>query len=145
MDTQNQDPALQQNTPQNVNNNPYNIHTQQNNIFYPIIDSLSGWMKFIGIYTVVIGAITCLGIITCAIGIPMIFSGLSLVRAAKSITLYQRINNPFSLNDFLLSLGKYFKIQGIFIIIGIVLSIVYVMIFLFFAVMTFNTYYYQYY
>lgn len=132
MDNQNQELNLFKDTP-------------QNNIFYPIIDSLSGWMKFIGIYTVVIGSITCLGIITCAIGIPMIFSGLSLVKAAKNLTLYQKVNNPFSLNEFFVTLGKYFKIQGIFIIIGIALSIVYIAAILFFSLMAVNTYYYEYY
>lgn len=142
MDNQNQELNLFKDTPQNISSSTSN---HQNNIFYPIIDSLAGWMKFIGIYTVVIGSITCLGIITCAIGIPMIFSGLSLIKASKNLNLYQNVNNPFSLNEFFITLGKYFKIQGIFIIIGIALSIVYIAAILFFSLMAVNTYYYEYY
>lgn len=122
-----------QDTPKYENGN------QQNNfILHSIIDSLSGWMKFIGIYTIVIGAITCIGIVTAAIGIPMIFSGIALTKSSKSIITYKHYNSPYTLYEIFTSLNKYFKIQGIFIIIGIILSIIYIVALIFILIMSVN-------
>ena len=124
------------------NNTNYEKNNQQNNfILNPIIDSLSGWMKFIGICTIVSGAITCLGIITTAIGIPIIFSGIALTRAAKSIKAYKQYNGPYVLNEIFTSMNKYFKIQGILSIIGIILLIIYVLIFIFGLVLSIYSFY----
>ncbi len=97
---------------------------------YPVIDSLAGWMKFLGIFTIVMGSITCLGIITTAIGVPMIFSGISLYKASVNLKLYKNFNNPFTLNEFFFLLNKHFKIRGIFVIIALVLLLLYIAIFL---------------
>ncbi len=107
-------------------NNNNNFNNQNSYMAPPIIDSLSGWMKFIGIYTIVVGAISCIGIITAAFGIPMIFSGIGLTNASKSLKSYNDYNNQFTLNEFFTYLNKYFKIQGIFVIIGIALSVIYI-------------------
>ena len=127
----------------NRNTNNYNFGYNQNNYISSILDSLSGWMKFIGIYTIVVGAITCIGIITAAIGIPMIFSGIGLTNASKSLKEYREYNNQFTLNDFFTYLNKYFKIQGIFAIIGIVLSVIYIaflLIFIIVGIYSYNSY-----
>lgn len=112
----------------------------RNNYMPSILDSLSGWMKFMGIYTIIVGALTCLGIITAAIGIPMIFSGIGLHNASKSLKEYKELSNQFSLNDFFAYLHKYFKIQGIFVIIGIVLSVLYITFLIVFLVLALYTY-----
>jgi len=118
---------------------------QQNNfILHSIIDSLSGWMKFIGIYTIVIGAITCIGIITTAIGVPLILAGIALTKGAKSIKSYKEYNSPYTLNDLFTSLNKYFKIQGILALVGIVLSIIYIVFILFISVMAINGFFQAY-
>ena len=108
------------------NNNPigYNQYNQIPNIMV----NLSGWMKFMGIYTIIVGAITCIGVITAAIGVPMIFSGISLNNASKNLKMYSQHNNEITLNYFFTYLHKYFKIQGIFTIISISISILYVAI-----------------
>lgn len=121
---------------QNIQNQGGN---QQNNFVMPsIIDTLSGWMKFIGIYTIVIGAITCIGIITAALGVPMIFAGIALTKGSSSIKLYKEYSSPFILNELFTSLNKYFKIQGILAIVGIVISIIYFVFILFFSAMAIN-------
>jgi len=128
-----------QNTPNNES------HNQQNNfVLYSIIDSLSGWMKFIGIYIIVTGAITCIGIITAAIGVPLIFAGIALTKGSKSIKSYKESTNPYILNDLFISLNKYFKIQGILAIVGIVLSVIYLAILLFVSVMAINGFFQAY-
>ncbi len=134
-----------QSTPPIVTNqfNPGNgnLNYNQNNfMLQSILDSLSGWMKFIGIYTIVVGALTCIGIITAAIGVPMIFSGIALTNASKTLRNYKEFNNQFTLNDFFTFLNKYFKIQGIFVIIGIVLSVLYIAFLLIFVILSVYTY-----
>ncbi len=114
----------------NINDNQqyyYNNGIPQNNFMMnSMIDSLSGWMKFMGIYTIIAGAISCIGIITAAIGVPMIFAGIALNKGSDSIKTYKHYNNPHHLNEVFTSLNKYFKIQGIIAIVGIVFSIVYI-------------------
>ena len=123
----------------NTQNYETNFH-QNYLLFNPIIDSLSGWMKFIGIYTIVIGAITCIGIITAAIGVPLIFAGIALTQGSKSIKTYKNYNSPFVLNEVFISFHKYFKIQGILTIISIILSIIYLVAVVFLFALSFNGY-----
>lgn len=121
----------------NTQNYETNYH-QNYLLFNPIIDSLSGWMKFIGIYTIVIGAITCVGIITAAIGVPLIFAGLALSKSAKSLKTYKNYNSPYVLNEVFTSFHKYFKIQGILTIISIILTIIYLVAVVFLFALSFN-------
>ncbi|OPX43652.1 hypothetical protein CLHUN_23710 [Ruminiclostridium hungatei] len=129
------------NTNVNYNYNPnYNQNYNQNFFMPSVLDSLAGWMKFLGIYTIVTGAITCIGIITAALGIPMIFAGIGLTNASKNLKEYRQFNNQFTLNNFFTYLNKYFKIYGIFAIIGIVISLIYIAFILIFAIMAVYTY-----
>lgn len=119
-------------------NNYYYTHNNQNSIFeFTMIDSLSSWMKFLGIYTIVTGAITCLGIITAAIGVPMIFAGISIKKASNNIKVYKTNNSPYILNEVFNYLNKYFKIQGILAIIGIAFSVIYLVILMITLAMSF--------
>jgi len=120
------------------NTNYVNNNQQNNFIIHSIIDSLSGWMKFIGIFTIVSGAIACIGIITAAIGVPLIFAGIALTKGSKSIKTYKQYNSPYVLNEVFTSMNKYFKIKGILVIIGIILSVIYISFFLFVLVMGVN-------
>ncbi len=133
---------------QNEMNNPmqgapynYGGYNQQGNLF-SIIDSLSGWMKFMGVYSIIAGAISCLGIITAAIGIPMIFAGLGLNRASESLKQYKANNNQYILNEVFTNMNKYFKIQGILIIIGLVVSVISIIIATVIAIAAVNTFTY---
>ncbi len=105
-------------------------HVSQPGIYNSIVNSLSGWMKFLGIYTIVIGAITCIGIISAAIGVPLIFAGISLTNASKAIKEYADFNNPNVLYNLFTYLKKYFKIQGIMVIVSLALTFVYIVIIL---------------
>jgi Fe2+ transport system protein B len=134
----------------------YNSNHQQNNmndnqqyysangipqndfIMNSMIDSLSGWMKFMGIYTIIAGAISCLGIITAAIGVPLIFAGIALNKSSDNIKNYKQSSNPHVLNEVFTSLNKYFKIQGILTIVGIVLSVIYFIFIIFLLVYSSN-------
>ncbi|MHB8062960.1 MAG: DUF5362 domain-containing protein [Ruminiclostridium sp.] len=115
-----------------------NISQQNNFIINSIIDSLSGWMKFVGIYTIVTGAITCIGVITAAIGIPLIFAGIALTKASSSIKTYKQHSSPYVLNEVFTSMNKYFKIQGIIAIVGIAILVIYIVFLLFVLVISLN-------
>lgn len=104
---------------------------QYNAFLYQTIDNLSGWMKFMGIYTIVLGSIYCLGIVSAALGIPMILGGRSLFKASNNIIKLKQFNNPFILNETFSSLNKYFKITGIITIISVVLTVMYFIILIF--------------
>ncbi|EPR13343.1 DUF5362 domain-containing protein [Ruminiclostridium papyrosolvens] len=117
-------------------------HIPQPGIYNSIINSLSGWMKFLGIYTIVIGAITCIGIISAAMGIPLIFAGISLTNASKAIKEYADFNNPNVLYNLFTYLKKYFKIQGIMVIVALALTFVYIVIIL--VVLALGAYSYMY-
>lgn len=104
---------------------------QYNAFLYQTIDNLSGWMKFMGIYTIVLGSIYCLGIVTAAFGIPMILGGRSLFKASNNIIKLKQFNNPFILNETFSALNKYFKITGIITIISVVLTVMYFIILIF--------------
>ncbi len=128
-----------QNIPNFENNNQQNAY-----LLNSIIDSLSGWMKFIGIYTIISGALTCLGIITAAIGVPLILAGIALTKGSKSIKNYKQYNSPYILNEVFSSMNKYFKIQGILTIISIVILVIYFVILLFALVFSFRGFFYNY-
>lgn len=137
-------PNIQQNnTPfnsQQYNNFDANSMSQNYFVLNSMIDSLSGWMKFMGIYTIVIGALSCLGILTAAIGVPLIFAGIALNKGSANLKSYKQYQNPYVLNELFTSLNKYFKIQGILTIVTIVLSIIYIIFLIFVIVFAANSY-----
>ncbi|QNU65326.1 DUF5362 domain-containing protein [Ruminiclostridium herbifermentans] len=129
--------------PQNNMNQQYYYGANgipQNNFYInSMIDSLSGWMKFMGIYTIIAGVISCLGIISAAIGVPMIFAGIALIKGSDYLKNYKLNSNPHVLNELFTSLNKYFKIQGILAIIGIVFLIICIVLSVILAGLTINT------
>ncbi len=121
----------------NNNTGSYYSYNQNSFLQQPVnLDSLSGWMKFLGIFIIVTGALTCIGIITAAIGVPMILAGLGLVNASKSLREYKNFNNQFTLNDFFTHLNKFFKINGILAIISIVIMVMYIAFLLIFIILS---------
>lgn len=133
-----------QNAP--MQGNPNNEYMNQQSIFVmnSIIDSLSGWMRFMGILTIISGSITCLGIITAAIGVPLILAGIALTKASSSLKSYKQYNNPYILTEIFTSMNKYFKIQGITSIVYISIFILYLAFLLFAIVMSINNAFYYY-
>ena len=106
---------------------PSGTYSGQNPI-QNLINTLTGNMKFVGIFTIIYGAFTCLGIITAAIGIPMIFAGIRLRESADFFNAYAaaNLNNTDLLAQALDKQNKYFNIQKILIIIGLVITVIYI-------------------
>ena len=87
----------------------------------------AGWMKFLGILSIVQGVFaifTIWGILICWLPI---WIGLILYRAAGDADLASR-GSPQSLESFLQRINRYFLIQGVLTLIGIIVAIIMVMV-----------------
>lgn len=97
-----------------------------NPAFVAMVNKLNGDMRFVGIFQIIYGAITCLGIITAVIGVPLIIGGVRLREAADSMTGYLQSGDFNVLQGALERQERYFFIQKIFIIITLVLAALYI-------------------
>ncbi len=89
-------------------------------------------MKFVGIFTIIIGAFYCLTFIGAIFGIPMIIAGIRLRDGARAFSVYQDEHDEFSLEKGLRYQQKFFFIGKILIIISIVLFLLYIVGIIFF-------------
>lgn len=127
MDTQQYPPQPQGYQPQpQYNAQPQGSQLNQSPMF-GLIESMVKNMKFVGVFTIIYGVISCLGCITAAIGIPMIFAGIRLKESADFYRAYAGANmsNPELLLQAFEKQRKFFNIQKILIIIGLVLTALY--------------------
>ncbi|MDZ7263266.1 MAG: DUF5362 domain-containing protein [candidate division KSB1 bacterium] len=85
-------------------------------------------MNFIGILTIISGALACLTIIGAVIGVPYIISGLRLREAATAFLAYQSSSDSNTLRDGFERQGRYFFIQKVLAIVGIAFVVVYLII-----------------
>ncbi len=90
-----------------------------------VINKLQKDMKFVGIFTLIIGVFYCLSIIGAILGIPFIFAGIRLNEASDNLKAFLKTDNIKSLFDALEKQSRYFYIIKIFIIISIVLMAIY--------------------
>ncbi|MCR4435558.1 MAG: DUF5362 domain-containing protein [Clostridiales bacterium] len=84
---------------------------------------LTGWASLMGVLTIIGGAITCLGIITAAIGVPMIIAGLKLLKAVDNTKAFSDTDDVRKLGEAMDNLNRYFKINGIVALVGLALYI----------------------
>jgi len=103
----------------------------------------SGWLKFIGIFFIIYGALICLTIIGIIVAWLPIWMGILLYSAGKKANDAQYTNNPMHLIDMMKKFKTFFIMQGILLIIGlvgIILAIILVGAGLFTAYRGFNSY-----
>lgn len=87
-------------------------------------------MKFVGLFTIIYGGLVCLSIIGAIIGIPLIIAGLRLREAADSFEVYSKSNDTATLRKGFEQQGRFFFIQKIIIIVGLVLMALYILFFI---------------
>lgn len=92
------------------------------------LETLSKWSGFVGIMTIIMGALTCLGGIgTFGIslipGIIQIILGVKLRNAKTSIDRYLA-GDAREVNSIFENLGSYMKMQGILMIVGLVIAVI---------------------
>jgi len=90
-----------------------------------LLETISKWSGFVGIMTIISGALACLGAIgTLGIslipGIIQIILGVKLRNAKTSVDRYLA-GDGREINGIFESLGSYLKLQGILIIVSLVL------------------------
>jgi len=83
-------------------------------------------MKFVGLFTIIYGAISCISIIGAIVGVPTIIMGLRIREAADAFNQYNEGRDTRSLENAVRLQTTYFLIQKIFIIIGLVLFALYI-------------------
>jgi len=93
-------------------------------------DRMVSDMRFVAIYTIVIGALACLSIVGAIIGVPLIIAGLRLRDAAGSFSNYTLAGETAMLAEAFERQKTYFTIHKwiiiaslVFAVVGIVLSI----------------------
>jgi len=92
------------------------------------LKTLSKWSGFVGIMTIISGALACIGAIgsfglSLIPGIITIILGVKLRNAKSSIDSYLS-GNGGEINNIFENLASYLKLQGILIIISLVLIVI---------------------
>lgn len=121
---------------ENVDN--LNLDTSSANLNPPSMfqfqfEKMTADMRFVGMFAIIYGALTCLSIIGALIGIPIIFVGLRMREAADQFSIFRLTNNAASMRAGFELQGKFFHILKILIIIQIVfiiLGIIFMVIFI---------------
>jgi hypothetical protein len=85
-------------------------------------------MRFVGMFSIIYGAITCLTIIGAIIGIPIIFVGMRMREAADQFSIFKLSNDAAAMRQGFELQGRFFKIIKILIIVGLILTIIYIVL-----------------
>lgn len=109
-------------------------------IFGLLFTKMTTDMKFVGMFTIVYGVLTSLSIIGAVIGVPLIFAGLRIREAADEFNAFRLSNDNNSLKRGFELQGKYFYIQKIIIIVGLVLTALYIIGIIAFGLFAYNSY-----
>ena len=97
----------------------------QNEALYP---KLTGNMKFVGIYYMVVGVLTSLTIIGAIIGVPTFIAGSRLRDAAENLKLYNENKSDETLNRAFNLQNSSFFIYKVIIIVSLVFFVLYIIL-----------------
>jgi len=104
------------------------------------VSKMSGDMRFVGIFYIIMGALNCLSIIGAIIGIPYIICGLRLRESADAYNSYLGSNDVNLLERAFERQGSFFFIQKVLMIIGIVIAVLAIIFFIAFGAMIFSSF-----
>lgn len=107
-------------------------------VFGIMFNRMTSDMKFLGIFYIVYGVLASLSIIGAIIGIPLLISGLRLREAADELNSFRGTNDSNYLRRGFELQGKFFNIQKIIIIVGIVITVLYIIGIIFFLSSVFS-------
>jgi len=106
---------------------PENKQTFKPPTFFQLkFDQMVKDMRFVGMFSIIYGAITCLTIIGALFGIPTIIIGLRIREAADQFELFRLTNDAAAMRSGFELQGKYFRIIKILSIISLVLLAIYI-------------------
>ncbi len=92
------------------------------------VPRMSKYMSFIGLITIIGGALYCITIIGAIIGIPVIFMGIRLRESAEAFKQYLMSNSNQDLYTAVERQTKAFYIQYVLAIISLVLLGIYIIV-----------------
>ncbi|MFI5253407.1 MAG: DUF5362 family protein [Bacteroidota bacterium] len=96
-------------------------------LFQMMVNKLCNDMKFVGLITIIFGGLYCLTIFGALIGVPLLIGGIRLRESADSFMYFLTTKDLRMLENALERQSRYFFIQKVILIIGIVVLILYVM------------------
>ena len=99
-------------------------------ILLPFIKSFAGWATFKAVMDIIIGAVSCLGIITAAYGVFQIIAGVKLLGAVDNLKRQANANNSQEVVNALFNLNQYYKFSGIAMIVKISFSILVIVLYI---------------
>ena len=88
----------------------------------PSVSKMAKDMKFVGLFSIIGGALYCLGIIYALVGVPMIICGLRLREAADNFDYYEKSKDITFLQRGFEKQGNSFFILKVLIIISLALT-----------------------
>ncbi len=81
------------------------------------------WLKFIGVMSIIYGALMCLTIVGILVAWLPIWMGILLFQAGNAAKDSQVLDNPVLLVDMMKKLKTFFIINGVLLILGIIFII----------------------
>jgi hypothetical protein len=102
------------------------------------INKMSGDMRFVGIFYIIVGAIYCLTIVGAIVGIPLIISGLRIRESADSYSAYMSSQDSVMLERAFEKQGSFFFIQKVLMIIMLVFIALYIVFIIAFGATLFS-------
>lgn len=100
--------------------------------FQSAFEKMVGDMRFVGLFTIIYGILSCLTIIGALIGVPTIIIGLRMREAADQFSIFKMTNNAAALKQGFELQGKYFRLIKILIVIGLILTALYILLIIYF-------------
>jgi len=104
------------------------------------VSKMSGDMRFVGIFYIIMGALNCLSIVGAIIGVPYIICGLRLRESADAYSSYLSSNDSNLLERAFERQGSFFFIQKVLLIIGIVIAVLAIIFLIAFGAMIFSSF-----
>ncbi|HRI46406.1 MAG TPA: DUF5362 domain-containing protein [Ignavibacteriaceae bacterium] len=95
-----------------------------------LIDKMSGNMKFVGMFYIIMGGFYCLSIIGAIIGVPFIISGLRIRESASAFRSYSFNTNEYFLAEAIDKQNSFFNIQKIIMMVSLAFVILYIVLML---------------
>src|SRR4030067_106879 len=102
------------------------------------VNKMTGDMRFVGVFYIIMGALYCLSIIGAVIGIPLIICGLRIRESADAYNGYLGSNDVNMLERPFERQGSFFFIQKVLMIIGLVFIVLYIIFIIAFGAAIFS-------
>ena len=111
-------------------NGPREVISSEPNdtIFQANVSDMTRYMRFIGVYNIIIGGLYCIGIITAIVGVPIIIMGVRLREAADAFNRYSLSQTFQDLSHAVERQKRSLFILYVLLVIGLIIMAIYIII-----------------